>query len=472
MYGILIEKSSSLSVTRQICQQLRDLIESGQLTAGTRLLPTRELAKDWGIARNVVIEVYEQLTAEGYLDCRVGSGTYVAEGIVSTASLKINPTVLDFKDEQDTTITQQDIIDFATGIPDIDLFPKNSWAKYLKDAAETDYNVDYGYGDIQGDKKLRVAIRDYLYRAKGIICSSNQVMIVSGASEGISLIAQTLSNKFHSVYLEDPTIHFTRDIFQMMNYDIKPVDVDQNGMIVDSLPKLEDGHLLLLTPSHQFPTGSLLSIQRRQLAIHLADQYDSYVIEDDYDSEFRLKGIPVPPLQTLSPNRVIYVGTFSKTLSPSLRIGFIIIPSHLIDAFATMKCKLNMYTSLNIQRALSQFILDGQYERHIHSMKKVYKKRRNLLIDRLTHTFGNHISISGDDAGMHLQVQFQTKQYSNLPWNDTGSYGFRVEHSDDYKKSERPYQAGIILGYGNLHTDKIEEGVRRVHRFIMEKTNH
>jgi GntR family transcriptional regulator/MocR family aminotransferase len=464
MYGIYIDHDSTLSVTRQLCQQLRIMIESGQLTAGIRLLPTRVLAKEWGIARNVVIEVYEQLTAEGYLDCRVGSGTYVAEGIIPASRALSNLSSMEVLDKH--VADTRDIIDFATGVPDLELFPRTLWAKYLRDAAETVADEEAGYGDIQGEQNLRSAISDFLFRAKGIRCSAKRIIIVSGASEGIFLIAISLSSQFHSLYIEDPTIDFTRDIFQMMNYELVPVEVDPNGMNIDPLPQFAPGHLVLLTPSHQFPSGSLLSIQRRQKAIRMAEEADSFIIEDDYDSEFRLKGIPVPALQTLSPSRVIYVGTFSKTLSPKLRIGFLIIPPSLVDTIAAMKAKLNIYTPLIIQKALRQFILDGQLDRHIHKMKNVYKKRRNLLKDRLHHIFGKEISILGDDAGMHLMVHFHSKQYALLPWKDTSSYGFLIDHSDDYKITDRPYQAGIVLGYGNLSAEKIEEGVRRIHKFV------
>ncbi|SEK45004.1 Aminotransferase class I and II [Paenibacillus sp. cl141a] len=186
-------------------------------------------------------------------------------------------------------------------------------------------------------------------------------------------------------------------------------------MRIDALRSFAPGHLVLLTPSHQFPSGSVLSIQRRHQVIRMLEEADSFVIEDDYDSEFRLRGIPVPPLQTLSPSRVIYVGTFSKILTPSLRIGFMIVPPDLTDAITEMKDKLNIHTPTAIQQALSQFILDGHLERHIHKMKKVYKKRRNVLTERLHHLFGQDISIVGDDAGMHLQVIFGPQAYALLP---------------------------------------------------------
>jgi len=337
MYGITIDKGSALSVTRQLCMQLRAMIESGQLKEGTRLLPTRVLAKEWGIARNVVIEVYEQLTAEGYLECRVGSGTYVAEGIMLAPRVGARVVASEAPASGMAHADRSDIIDFATGIPDLELFPRTAWARYVRNAAESFADAEAGYGDIRGEWNLRCAIRDYVFRAKGIQCSPEQIFICSGASEGLMLTALSLSPSFHSIYMENPTIEFTRDIFEQSGYKLVPVEADRNGMNIDSLNGMAPEHLALLTPSHQFPTGSLLSIQRRQRAIRLAEEADSYLIEDDYDSEFRLRGIPVPPLQTLSPSRVIYVGTFSKTLSPNLRIGFLIVPPALTDRIESVR---------------------------------------------------------------------------------------------------------------------------------------
>ncbi|WP_235612980.1 PLP-dependent aminotransferase family protein [Paenibacillus sp. LC231] len=347
------------------------------------------------------------------------------------------------------------------------MFPRHIWAKYLKAASESSEYEDHDYGHIKGDSTLRSAICDYVFRAKGIQCSPEQIVIVSGATEGFLLLAKSLSSKFHSIYIEDPTIDITRDIFQTMNYNLVPVEVDPSGMRVDVLSSIAPGHLVLLTPSHQFPTGTVLSIQRRHQIIGMLEEADSFAIEDDYDSEFRLRGIPVPPLQTLSPSRVIYVGTFSKTLSPSLRIGFMIVPPSLTDAVAEMKDKLNLHTPYIIQKALSQFMLDGYLERHIHTMKKMYKKRRNVMTEQLQHLFGADISILGDDAGMHLQIIFHSQPYALLPWNDTTSYGFRVEPVSNYRiSSSSPLRStDIVLGYGNLSSEEIEEGLRRLYLF-------
>lgn len=465
MYGIHLDKSKPESAMKQLCGQLRQMIESGALASGTRLLPTRQLAKEWGIARNIVIDVYEQLTAEGYLEGRVGSGTYVADGIrlpdprgehvleERTPSIRIP-----VRDDADT-------IDFATGIPDAASFPGKLWAKYMKDAAERISRESPGYGSLFGDMRLRREIRDYLYRAKGIRCEAEQIVVTSGASEGLLLAASALQSRYGAVYMEDPTILFARDIFERMRYRIIPVPVDSAGMNLDRLARLRPGHLVLVTPSHQFPIGSLLSIQRRKRAIRMAADADTYVLEDDYDSEFRLKGMPVPPLHTLAPDRVIYVGTFSKTLSPALRIGFLIVPQPLAGLFAQTKEALNQYAPLTAQQALAGFIADGHFERHVLAMKKLYKKRRQTLIDRLQSYFGSMAAIDGDEAGMHVRVVFRQETLARLPWTNTETFGFRAETCREYAFSEQFAQDGIVLGYGNLSMEELDEGVRRLYNY-------
>ncbi|TYP79053.1 PLP-dependent aminotransferase family protein [Paenibacillus methanolicus] len=462
MYGIRIDQRISESAMKQICGQLRGMIESGALTPGTRLLPTRQLAKEWGIARNIVIEVYEQLTAEGYLEGRVGSGTYVADGIRISDDRGSRPPEMHARPIPPLPEAGSEIIDFATGIPDGPSFPGKTWAKYMKEAAVHPADRSPGYGSIFGNEQLRREIQDYLFRAKGIRCETERIIIVSGASEGMLLAAAALQPRYRAVYVEDPTIPFARDIFKHMQYRIVPLPVDRAGMNFDLLNGFRPGHLALVTPSHQFPVGSLLSIQRRKRAIRMAEEADAYLLEDDYDSEFRLKGMPVPPLHTLAPDRVLYIGTFSKTLSPGLRIGFVLVPPSLIDSFGATKEALNLFTPPAAQQALAGFMADGHYERHILAMKKLYKKRRQALIDALHRYFGQSVAIDGDEAGMHLRVAFRHELLSTLPWEKTETFGFKAETCREYAISNMHAQDGIVLGYGNLSIPMIDEGVRRL----------
>lgn len=464
MLGITLTKGT-IPAVRQICVSLRESIGSGALPAGAKLPSTRRLAEQLGVARNTAIDAYEQLIAEGYLESRVGSGTYVAEGVIGSngAAAAVRPV------PKASPRSEEPRVDFTGGSPDLSQFPRQIWGKHLKQAVETIPSASFGYGDIFGDIELRTTLADYLFRAKGIRADPAQIAVVSGSSEGFLLIAKTLADRFRSIYIEDPTVEFGRDIFASCGYRLKPVDVDEHGIRADDWERLEDGHLMLLTPSHQFPSGSILSIQRRRKLIALANRSGAYLIEDDYDSEFRFRGAPVPPMHALAPDRVVYVGTFSKTLTPGLRIGFAVIPWPLIDAFARMKDTLNLRCPNVEQRALALMIRSGDFERHVYRMLKIYRQKRAALVDALREQFGGDAKIYGDEAGMHLLARFDIE--GDVDWHRAASYGLRVQTVDDYRLRRRTGRenAGrheLVFGYGHLSVADIREGVSRLREFL------
>ncbi|WP_134687330.1 MocR-like pyridoxine biosynthesis transcription factor PdxR [Brevibacillus migulae] len=463
MLGIRFESSQGLSLTRQLCAQLRRQIESGQLPEGFRLPPTRKMAAELSISRNVVMESYEQLMAEGYLISRVGAGTFVAGGIKENTDRRAAENEKPVSGQDDAS---EDVIDFIAGAPDLALFPRKQWGKYLQQAVRDAEYTLLDYGDVRGDTELRKAIADYLFRMKGIQCRSEQIIIVSGSAEGFLLLSKALSAAFHSLCIEEPTVDFIRDIFKHMNYRLVPVPVDRHGMNVESLDQWEAGHLVLVTPSHQFPTGSVLSIQRRQRIIEMAERTGNYIMEDDYDSEFRFKGIPVPPLQTLAPSRVIHVGTFSKTLSPGLRIGYLVIPKQLVETVSEMKEQLHLHTPPILQRALARFIQDGHLDRHIHRMKAIYKQKRAYLVGQLHECFGKDMSVHGDEAGMHVQVEFAGSDSVQVPWEEAIRYGVKVHSVDSYSLLPGAYPGKLVFGYGHLRLDEIRVGIQRLKQFI------
>ena len=468
MLGIYLDPVSPMSKTAQLCNQIRQKIERGELKGGMRLPPTRNLAQEYSIARNVVIDAYEQLIAEGYLIGQAGSGTYVANGIVVTTLSDELASKMNHDLSIETRSEYGEIIDFDTGAPDMRSFPRALWAKYLKSAADDSSSATFDYGDIRGEEELRREISGYLYRTRGMRCLPEQIMIVSGSSEGISLIASFMRRRYHSVYMEDPTIDFTRHIFNQHRYRIKPVGVDEAGMKLHELELNMNGHLLLLTPSHQFPTGSILSIQRRQYAVSMAERADSYIIEDDYDGDFRLKGVPIPPLFSLLPNRVFYVGTFSKTLAPGLRLGFLVLPRHQVQPCVEYKEELNHRSPAVLQIALARFIRDGRLDLHIHKMKKMYRNRRSLLIRTLKRYFGEQAVVKGDEAGMYLRVEF-SEVMSHLDWHQTVSYGVKVHTVEDYCMVKGLRRHQIVLGYGNISEENIELGIERLHEFLTSR---
>ena len=466
MFGITIDRTSERSVTAQLCDQIRRLIETGVMARGTRLPSTRLLAKELGIARNVAIEAYEQLIAEGYLVGRVGSGTYVAEGISMSDALRGSRTSEPAAARAPKSgAGREDVIRFATGVPDLEHFPRWRWARYLKEAAEA---CDFDYGDVRGEEALRVEIAAFLLRSRGMRVDPDRVMVTSGSAEGFDLAARALRPRFECVCLEDPTIEITGHIFGRAGYRILPVPVDDHGMRVHEIGALPPGGLMVLTPSHQYPTGGILPVQRRLHAVRLAAEAGSYILEDDYDGDFRLKGVPVPPLYMLGPERVIYAGTFSKTLAPGLRLGFLVLPGSLAGTFAEFRELANLRPPVQQQLALARFIRDGHLERHIHRMRTVYRSKRAALIEALHRHFGSRVVIRGDEAGMHILVEFPFLEEAP-DWSRSEEYGVVVDPVEDYCVRRGLRTRQIVLGYGNIRECDIEPGIERLSRFVRER---
>ncbi|WP_028590611.1 MocR-like pyridoxine biosynthesis transcription factor PdxR [Paenibacillus massiliensis] len=449
------------SITKQLYGYLRDQIESGLLPPGLKLPPTRRAAQDMGIARNIVIEVYEQLTSEGYLCTHIGSGTYIAEG----AQNKLLPQ-LEHEALQAAPGDAFKEINFDAGTPDLRYFPRKLWSKYTREIMSYEMDNVLDYGDCRGHKTLREAITRYVYRAKGIRCSPDDIIITSGTSNSFLLLASALSGQFQTAYIEDPTIGFTSDIFGRLKYNLYPVPVDNEGMVLKHIPRTSPAGLIIVTPSHQYPTGSVLSMQRRREAVKLAEASGHYIVEDDYDSEFRHKGSPIPPLQILAPSRVIYAGTFSKTLSPTLRIGFLIVPPSLIDQVLQTKFDMNLASSNLTQSALARFMMDGHFERHIHKMKALYRKKRIFLEGRLRLLFKEEACTMGVDTGMHIQILFRPEIFGGTDWKQLEAYGVRLGTFEDYARLKGNHPGRLVMGYGNLTLEEIDEGLQRLHRFI------
>lgn len=450
------------SVTKQLCDYLRERIMDGTLPAGTRLPPTRQAAQELRVARNIVIEVYEQLSAEGYLISRTGAGTFVAEGIRAERSAATRRT------EADVAMPgsdQPNLVDFYAGTPDLRHFPRRLWSKLVRQVIMNEPERIYDYGDPQGLPALREALARYVYRAKGIVCGPERIVVTSGTSEAFMLIAAAFSDEFRDIYVEDPTIDFTAEIFKPFKYDIHPVFMDEQGMLVEDIADAPAG-IVVLTPSHQYPTGRILSIQRRQEVVRSSELAGHYLLEDDYDSEFRYKGVPVPPLQLLSPERVIYSGTFSKTLSPSLRIGFLVVPSALVDRVVRTKTKLNLVTPGVTQMTLSSMLEEGHFDRHIHRMKALYKKKRHFLTELVHRMFEGQVRIEGDEAGLNIQLVFPPERFGNIDWSTAKSFGVQLSALDDYARVKGRYPGMIVLGYGQLDEEEIEEGIRRLRAFV------
>jgi len=460
-----IDRSKNISLSKQIFQQISSKILKNEVKSGEKLPSTRKLANELNVSRNVMIEVYEQLIAEGYIESIKGSGTYVAKG---TYLDKYKDYYQDYSESFNLNKKEKNnhIIKFQCGIPDLDYFPRELWAKCIKNACYYSQKNILTYGNIKGLFDLRIEILKYLLKIKGIRCEPDQVFIISGSAQAFLLLSKLFNPTYNEIIIEDPVVTFISNIFMSMGLKLNPIEVDQKGLVVDKLPKYNKSSCIFVSPSHQFPLGGTLPIQRRIKLIEYARDTGSYIIEDDYDSEFRFSGNPISSLHLLAPEHVIHIGTFSKNLAPALRLGYMIIPKNLVKKCKKVKIMLNMHTSSLKQQALTYFIKEGYLERHIIKMKKIYQNKNTYLIKLLKEAFNNSIKITGETTGMHLVVEFINININDKLKNEIQKNNIEIYYVEEYAIKNKNHKNKILLGYGNLNLEEIKEGVKRIKNAI------
>ncbi|WP_028594935.1 PLP-dependent aminotransferase family protein [Paenibacillus assamensis] len=461
MTWIELDRSSGTPLYRQVYKSYRTKILNGELQSGERIPSTRELSTQLQVSRNIIVEAYEQLFAEGYIEGRHGSGTFVAEGTYLESR---HQTVSKLETELIKKISseQHDLVDFRPGIPALSLFPRKIWMQLAQQECTHAPDEAWGYGKPEGLLKLRTILARYLLRTRGVVCHPDQLIVTTGATQSISLITKLLLTHTSDVILEDPITHEIHTIFTQPGARLCPVPVDQQGMITQDLPLHTQPGFVYVTPSHQYPLGGVLPIQRRVQLINFARTTDCYIVEDDYDSEFRYEGAPISSLQGLDPERVIYIGTFSKILSPALRIGYLILPPTLINRGRHLKWLTDLHTPTWEQMILTRFIEEGHLERHIAKMKKIYRKRRNYLVGCLTDNFGDQITVLGHSTGLHLIAEFLNIQFTAQRLEELEQNGVRVYSVEIHAIEKGKHLQRIILGYGNLSEEQIKKGVQRL----------
>ena len=440
--------------------QMRGLILEGKIIAGERIPSTREFAAALGVSRNVILEVYSLLTAEGYIEGRQGSGSRVAEGACLGRTGGIpSPTVM-----VPALLIEQpkDLIDFRSGVPALDIFPLKQWGKSIHEICLESPGSILMYDAPEGRWELRNALSEYLFRVRGINCRPEQLLITTGATQGLALVAKLLYLPDAEILVEDPLNIGMRSIFITAGYRLRPVPVDAHGLQTKLLPPEMNPRLIYVTPSHQFPMGGILPVQRRIELIDFARKNECYIVEDDYDSEFRYEGPPLSALQWLDPERVVYVGSFSKILAPGLRLGYVILPTPLMRRCRELKRFSDVHTPSLEQMALALFIKEGKLERHVTRMKKVYASRRRFIKEALIHYFPGEHTIAGDSTGLHLIAEFPKIEFSDeLVWM-LRQNGVLVYPVETHAIAKGRHKNKIIMGYGHLEGKDIEEGVRRL----------
>ena len=400
------DPTSPVPLSRQLLQRLRHAIRSGALAEGSRLLPTREFAARLGVSRNTVVAAMDQLISEGYLVARVGSGTFVARGVETAAAqrgvvrLEVPPPArryLAFADSMPHWGSK--LLPFRTGVPDITAFPTAAWDRFARRLRN--HPKRFAYGDPVGVPRLRIALADHLRQFRGLTVAPDDIIVVEGAQAAITLVANVLVDPGDPVLLEDPCYAAARIAFAAHGASIISTPIDENGLCADGAPA---ARLAFVTPSHQYPLGGTMPPERRSALFAWARTHDAYIVEDDYDGEFRFGTTPVPALQSADGDgRVIYVGTFSKVLAPGLRIGYVVVPPHLAPAFRAARTASSFGGDPHTQRILAEFIAEGYLARHVRRMTGEYQRRAELLV-RLLAPLSDRLRIGPVTGGIHLTV--------------------------------------------------------------------
>ena len=463
-------------ITRRICETIKDWIASGSLCPGARLPSTRSLAAEWGVSRTTVTAAYDQLIAEGYLEARQGARTQVArglgpppapKGLVGPAGV---PDRLSAYGQRVAGFVLPPVADRVRMLADFrygDLaagdFPMPAWRKAVG-AALLHRHGRLRYGDPRGSPDLREALQGYLWRARGLRCDPGQIIVVNGSQQGLDLCARLLLDPVDRAVMENPGYNLARQVFLAVGAKTVPVPVDAEGMRTDSLPA---ARLAYVTPSHQFPLGGVLAAGRRRELLAWAQRVGAHVIEDDYDSEYRFDIAPIPPLQAMDEaGRVIYLGTVSKTLSPTLRLGYLVVPAALSGAFARAKRLADRHAPGLEQEALAELIGSGAYERHVRRVRRRNGERRAALLAALSSRLGDAATVAGADAGLHVVLwlnRVPAAQEDALVERalaaGIGVYPISPLYAPA-PAGARPDMAGLVMGYAGLEEQAIERGVR------------
>lgn len=466
MLWVPVDRSSDIPLYRQIYEQIRAHILSGHIKIGEKLPPTRTLASNLAVSRNVVLEAYDQLRAEGFIEGHQGASTYVAEGTLLEEFHSIQSVR---PPSPGTHNKEEHIIDFRSGIPLLSSFPRNIWERTARRAISNAPDSVFGYGSPEGLPELRRVLSRYLVKTRGLRCQPDQIVITSGATQAFTLITRLLLSPETDVVIEDPVTHEIPNIFSPSGCSIVPVPVDEYGMRTDQLPSHTKPGIVFVTPSHQFPIGGTLPIQRRIQLIQFTRKSGCYIVEDDYDSEFCFRSNPVNSLQGLEPEKVIYVGTFSKILSPALRLGYLVLPHSLIERCRVLKWYTDLHTSSLEQITLAHFIEEGSLERHVSTMKKVYQRLRQTLIQSFESIFPGKVRILGNSVGLHMTAEFQGVVFSEQLLKKALDQGVRIYPVEQHAICKNRHLNRIILGYGNLTKEKIEEGIRRLRAAVEDQ---
>ena len=446
---IELDRSRPRGLRAQVEDQLRDAVRTGRLPSGTALPSSRTLAEDLGVTRGVVVAAYEQLVAEGYLAATPGSGTVVHRGALPHSH---PPPV-----EQPSVPPIE--VDFSAGLPDLALFPRGPWSRASRVALRTIPDERLGYGNTRGVPELQRALVDYLARVRGVRAHPDQVVVGNGFSHGITVLAEALGWLGHDrIAVEDPHRGAGPQL-EHSSLDVHGVELDAEGIVVEALHRT-GARAVIVTPAHQAPTGVVLSPARRSALVSWAQAVDGYIVEDDYDAEFRYDHQPVGSLQGIAPDRVVYCGTASKTLAPGLRLGWMVLPLPVIEAAAHVRRGTDVLTSTLTQATFAAFVTCGDLDRHLRRARRLYRQRRDALVTAVARHFPE-ATPTGVSAGLQTLLTLPSGWDEAAVARSAADVGVRVRTLGEFRTGDRTdLPPALVLGYGPLEPAAIERGVR------------
>jgi GntR family transcriptional regulator/MocR family aminotransferase len=479
--AIAPDDNAATSRYQQLYENLREAILTGRLAPGTRLPATRVLAGELGLARNTVVNAFEQLAAEGYLESRPGDGTYVSRALPDER-LTVKPPRRGARRSAAPVQSQlsrqsQALAAARLGVwgedgppcafrPDLlalDHFPLGLWARLVSRNWRHSTTTLLGYGDPAGYRPLREAVASYLGAARGVRCTPEQIFITNGAQQGIDLAVRTLLDPGDKVWVENPGYRGVRGALIAAGAQLMPVLVDNEGLQVESgMATAPQARAVYVTPSHQYPTGATLSLARRLALLEWAQRTGAWIIEDDYDSEYRYTGRPLSSLHGLdAAERVIYIGTFSKVLFPALRLGYLVAPQAMVDAITRLRALTDRQSPTVDQAVLADFISEGHFARHIRRMRVLYGERQSLLVDGVRRQLGGCLEIVDAEAGLHVVGWLPPGVDDREISQAAAAVGIDAQPLTANALAPLA-RGGLVLGYAALDEAAIQEGVRRL----------
>jgi GntR family transcriptional regulator/MocR family aminotransferase len=475
---IAVDRKASKPLHKQIYDGFLLAIVGGNIRPGQRVPSSRTLSVELGISRIPVLNAYAQLLAEGYFESRKGAGTFVSESLPESLTIceeKTPPPVQEGSGPR--PIARRALLltkfarppwvggwgAFSVHQPAFDRFPFPIWSNLITRHSKGPSLSAIHNTDPRGSESCREAICNYLRTARAVRCDPSQVMVVAGSQQALEISARVLLGNATAVWVEEPGYRLARSVFQGAGCRLVPVPVDEDGMIVSAgIKQCPTARAAYVTPSHQYPLGSTMSASRRMQLLNWAQSSGSWIIEDDYDSEYRFESMPIASLQGLDRNaRVIYVGTFSKVLFPSLRLGYIVIPPDLADHFIAVRTSMDIFPPYLHQEVITDFMREGHFARHIRRMRLLYSERRTALVENIRDQFGSCLEVHGTQAGMHLAVTLPKGLSDHEIATRAARKGLWLWPLSPSYLSEVPRQ-GFILGFGNTAVEDMSRAVSQL----------